>query len=176
MKVIKFIRNIIIGIIAVAFFGFAIAMTVLVLNTNKYGVPVIGDTSLLIIREDISSDKYKKGDLVLVEKRKVNKINAGDELFVFRVDDTGVPSVELGIVGEAFPSDNSIAFENGDTFGISLIVGTPSKVYDKVGTYLSVVLTKMGFLFIILVPCYLFFIYQLYNLIVEIKYGSEERS
>ena len=34
--------------------------------------------------------------------------------------------------------------------------------------------SKWGFLFIVLVPCFLIFIYEVYALIIEIKYGAEE--
>ena len=49
-----------------------------------------------------------------------------------------------------------------------------NKKYEKIGTFLSVVESKWGFLFIVLVPSFLIFIYEVYSLIIEIKYGKDE--
>ena len=60
---------------AVAFFTFAIVMTVLLLYRNDFGVTQFDNTSLIIVKDDVTSNHFKKGDLVVVEKRKVEKIN-----------------------------------------------------------------------------------------------------
>ena len=82
--------------------------------------------------------------------------------------------VEVGKVGQIYLEEDAIAFENGDIFSNEFIIGTADKTYNKIGTYLSIVESKWGFLFIVLVPCLLIFIYEIYALIVEIKYGEEE--
>ena len=53
-------------------------------------------------------------------------------------------------------------------------MGTGSKVIPNIGKILSVIESKWGFLFIILVPNFFIFIYQLYALIVRIKYDKDE--
>ena len=57
---------------------------------------------------------------------------------------------------------------------MEFVAGRPQKVYEGLGIFLSVVESQWGFLFIVLVPCFLIFIYEVYALIVEIKYGDEE--
>ena len=57
---------------------------------------------------------------------------------------------------------------------MDFVVGKKDKVYKNVGKYLSVIESKWGFLFIILVPCFFIFIYEIYALIVEIKYGADK--
>lgn len=174
MKVLNIIKKVIIGILAVVFFCFTIAMTVLLLFYNKYGVTQFGDTSLIIIREQIASNNYKKGDLVFVEAKKINEIKVGNEVFTYKVDKNGVPTIDLGIVGEVHPNDEAISFKNGSTYAMDYVIGTSNKVYNNVGTYLSIIESKWGFLCIVLIPFFIMFICQIYNLIVEIKYGSEE--
>lgn len=179
-KIIGIIKKIIIGILAVAFFGFAMSITVLLLNYNEYGVTQIGNTSLVLIKGEISSNNYKKGDLVLVEGKKVEKIKIGDEIFVYQIDKDGNANIDLGKVGkistgkESTDSDDVIAFENGDTYAMDFVIGAASKVYNKVGTYLSILQSKWGFLFIILVPSFLIFMYEISALVIEIKYGKDD--
>ena len=93
---------------------------------------------------------------------------------------SGMPAIYAGIgaptVFEAAfsPDDEAITFENGNSYSREFIAGKPTKVYNDLGGYLSVVESRWGFLFIVLVPCFLIFIYEVYALIVEIKYGAEE--
>lgn len=174
MKVLQVIKKVVIGILAVVFFAFAITMTILLLNYNKYGVTQFDKTSLILIRGDLTSENYKKGDLVIVESKKLEEINVGDELFVYHIDKDGSVTLDLGIVGQIHPKEKAITFENGSTYAIEFVAGKASKVYNKIGTYLSIIESQWGFLFIVLVPSFLIFIYEIYALVIEIKYGKDE--
>ena len=123
---------------------------------------------------EIRKPLYKKGDLVLVESMKVEKIQVGDEIFAYRIDSKGIPMIQIGKVGEVYVKDNAIAFENGETYSMEFVAGIGIKSYEGLGTALSIIESQWGFLFIVLVPCFLIFIYELYSLIIEIKYGAEE--
>jgi len=174
VKVLKMIKSIILGILLTVYFIFVIAMTVLLLNFNDYGVTQFGETSLIIIDEAISNDNYKKGDLVIVKNKKLEKYNIGEDVFAYKVDAKGNVSVDLGKVGNIYPEEDAISFENGSNYSMEFVSGTPDKIYNDIGTYLSVIESKWGFLFIVLVPSFLIFVYEVYALIVEIKYGADE--
>lgn len=174
MKVLKIIKNILLGIFLVVYFSFVIVMTVLLLNFNDYGVTEFGNTSLIIINDEISNDDYKKGDLVVVEKKKIEKLEVGNYIFAYKVDEKGNVNIDLGKIGNIYPEDDAISFENGANFSMEYLAGVPTKTYEKIGTPLSIVQSKWGFLFIVLVPSFLIFIYEVYSLIVEIKYGKDE--
>ena len=173
-KVLETIKKILIGIIGTAYFIFALIMTILLLNFNDYGVTQFGNKSLVIINDEIASENYKKGDLVIVEGKKVDKIEVGEEIFTYRIDSKGIPSIQVGIVGDIYVEDEAIAFENGETYSMEFVAGIGTESYEHLGTALSIIESQWGFLFIVLVPCFLIFIYEVYSLIVEIKYGAEE--
>jgi len=174
MKVLNAIKSIILGTLMVVYFIFVIAMTVLLLNFNDYGVTEFGNKSMIIINDEISNDNYKKGDLVIVNKEKMEKLQVGQELFAYKVDAKGNVSIDLGKIGNLYPEEDAIAFENGSTYSMEFVAGVPEEKHEKIGTFLSVVESKWGFLFIVLVPSFLIFVYEVYTLIVEIKYGSDE--
>ena len=174
MNVLKTIKRVLIGIILIVFFAFTITMTVLLLNYNKFGVTQFNDTSLLLIRNGFSSETYPKGSLVVVENKPVKNYNVGEEAFVYHLDGKGGFNIELGVIGQLHEEDNAITFSNGETYSDEFIIGTGEKIYPNLGTYLGIIESKWGFLFIILVPNFFLFVYQLYSLIVEIKYGNEE--
>ena len=175
MKKMNIVKKVLIGIVGFIFFSFVILMTILLLNYNEYGVTEFGDTSLILIKDKISSEKYVKGDLVLVKKKQIEDIKAGDEIFIYQVDDAkNTVHIDLGDIKSTNLEDEEIFFENGSAYHMDRSIGEATKVYNKIGGILSVISSKWGFLFIILVPSFLVFIYALYSLIVEIKYGKEE--
>ena len=174
IKVLQAIKSFIVGVLGCIFFAFAISITVLLLNYNKYGLTQFGNTTLVMIRDEIASETLKKGDLVLVKSSKVTDLELGEEIFVYRILGSNKVTVEVGKVGQLYPDEDAVAFENGDIFSQEFVIGTADKIYNEIGTYLSIVESKWGFLFLILVPCLLIFIYEIYALIVEIKYGADE--
>lgn len=176
MKALKMIKSIIVNILLLAYFSFVICMTVLLLNFNDYGITELGDNSLVIIKDEISSETYEKGDLVFVEKKNINKLNVGDEVFTYQISAESEVSIDLGKIGEIHTDEKAITYENGSNYSMDFVIGSASKVYKGVGTYLSVIESKWGFLFIVLVPSFLIFVYEIYTLIVEIKYGEDEEN
>ena len=174
MKVLNMIKKLFVAILLVIFFAITITLTIFLLNFNKFGVTQFDETSLLIIKKSFSSETYKRGSLVFVESKNIKEYKEGEEVFVYHLDGHGGVNIQLGIVGKVHEEDNAITFTNGGTYSDEFIMGTGTKIYPKIGRILSIVESKWGFLFIILVPNFFLFVYQLYSLIVEIKYGKDE--
>lgn len=174
MKVLEVIKKVFLTILGVMFFGFALFMTILLLYRNDKGVTQFDDKTWIIINDEISSEDYEKGDLVIVDAKKLEEIKIGDEIFAYSVDSNNQAHVNLGIVGEIYKDEMAISYENGSTYSIEYVIGGTEKVHEGVGTFLSIVQSQWGFLFLVLVPGFLIFIYEIYALIVEIKYGDEE--
>ena len=173
-KVVEGIKSFVSFVLFIVYFVFALIMTILLLNFNDYGVSQFDNKSLILINEDISNELYKKGDLVIVEMPKVEDIKVGEYVFTYKVGRDHVPVVQLGKVGNVYADEDAISFENGETYSIEFIAGRPVSQHEKIGGILSVIESKWGFLFIVLVPVFLIFIYEIYSLIIEIRYGAEE--
>ena len=161
MKVIEVMKKIITSILGIVFFVFALSMTILLLSYNDYGISQFGNKSLILMTDKIYSENY-------------DKVEVGDEIFAVRVDAYGNTFVEIGTVGKLYPDENAISFENGSTFDIKYVLGEAVERHSTIGGILAVTTSKWGFLFLVLVPCFLIFIYEIYSLIIEIKYGDEE--
>lgn len=174
MKALGIIKKIIVSIVLIVFFAFTITMTILLLNFNKFGVTQFDDTSLLIIKKGFTSETYQKNSLVVVEAKEIKDYQVGEEVFVYHLDGHGGVNIQLGVVGQIHEEDDALTFSNGDTYSSEFIIGSGEKIYPNLGKYLSIVESKWGFLFIILVPNFFLFVYQLYSLIVEVKYGKDE--
>ena len=165
----KVVRNFIVGILLTVYFIFVIFNTIILLNINNYGVTQFDDVTLVSIRNEITSDKYKKGDIVLVRYKDITKIVPGDEIFVYKVQKSGRPLIDFGTVGEIHVEESAISFENGATYSMDLSIGSAYKVFPDLGSVYNIVQSSWGFFFLILLPSFLIFIYELYAIIVEIK-------
>lgn len=174
MKGLKTVKKVVFTTVGVLYFAFALCMTILLLNRNDYNVTQFENTSLIIITDDVSIEGYEKGDLVIVESQRVSNLQKGEILFTYRLDSNKTAHVEIGKIGEVYPDEESISFENGDTYSLKFIAGKPTKVIHGIGSVLSIITSQWGFLFIVLLPCFLIFIYEIYALIIEIKYGANE--
>ena len=173
-NIFKTIKKILFTIIGIAYFAFALCMTILLLNYNDYGVTQFGKKQMIFIREELAIPDFNKGDLVIVEQVKLENISAGDKIFTYKIGRNKKAEIQYGIVGEVYVDDEAIVFENGDTYSLEFITGKAIETHPKVGTFLSIIESQWGFLFLVLVPIFLIFIYQVYALIIEIKYGAEK--
>lgn len=174
MKVLSILKKGFIGLVWVLFFSFAILMTILLLNRNDYGVTTFDDLSLIVIDSELSSDQYDKGELVVTRFKDTDEIMQGEYAFTYKLLENNAVEIQFGEIGKVYPEEDAITFVNGSTYSMELVAGVGIKSYDHLGTFLSIVLSRWGFLFLILVPSLFIFIYQVYALIVEIKYGNEE--
>ena len=173
-KFFEVVKRVISTIVFVVYFIFALLITILLLNFNDYGVSVFDDKSLILIDSKISNDNYKKGDLVIVESLKLEKYKKGDYIFTYKVGNDRIATVQLGKINNIYKDEDAISLENGENYSSEFIAGVPVKKYKNLGSLLAVVESKWGFLFLILIPVFLIFIFEVYSLIIEIKYGKNE--
>ena len=174
-KIVKFL----IGIFIVIYVTIAIGLTVCLLNYNEYNLTVIGKNTFIIVKDDALNPDFKKGDLVIVKRNADSEIEAGDKIFFYNGKEHQV-SVNLGDV-----VNNTKVTETESTFTIEgnlkltsrYIIGKAetSKVYGGLGTALSILESRWGFLFLIILPVLLMFIYLIYAVIMEVKNPRNEK-
>ena len=155
----------------------AVTITFFLLSYNKYGNTEIGGYTFVIVDNNEWAPEYNKGDLLLVEKNNVKNINQGDSIFLYKVisnqyqiqktnvllkDDTS------GLDNEQFIVDGNYIVNGTDIIGKNEGV----KVFHNLGTVLSILESRYGFLFLIVIVTLIAFLYELYELIVEVKYGT----
>ena len=164
----------VIGIIfIVAYAALAITLTVFLLNYNKYNITEINGNSFVIIRDNELKPDFKKGDLVIVKKNKNNEIIVGDKVFFYDTYKETI-SVNLAtVVDKETIDENETKFVMNGDYPISseYVIGKAktSKVYSNLGTILSVLESRFGFLFMIIFPILILFIYEIYIIIKELK-------
>lgn len=172
----KKMGKVLLSVLGVVYLGVIVFATVCLLFYNQYKVTQINDKTFILI--DSKSDKYTDGDLVIFTKNPNNEIKKGDEIFFYEVSQ-GKVSVNTGIVSNSEVIDeDETTFTINDNHKISSesVIGKTltANVYPKVGKILYVIESRFGFLLFVILPALLFFFYEIYRLVMEIKTPVEE--
>ena len=155
---------------------YVVLVTMFVLCKNKYGYTQFGDYSFANI--DLIAEKNvkdtKKGDLLVVKNS--NDIHKGDLIYYYAVlNDNYI--VRSAVVSDVKEDDYSALYTvslSNTTINVasSRVLGKYSTVYNNLGSILSVLESRVGFILLVLLPIMVVFIYQVYEFIIMLKYDE----
>lgn len=155
---------------------YVIALTLFVLCKNKYGYTQFGDYSFVTVgmMEEKTIQNVSKGDLLLVKNS--NDIHNGDLIYYYSViNDEYI--VKSGVVSNIIDDNyNSLYTVGTGNQAVSVssnrLLGKYSTTYGTVGSVINILESRIGFLFLVLLPIMVVFIYQLYEFVVILKYDE----
>lgn len=166
------------GFVEVIIIIYVICITACLLCTNKYGFTQFGDTTLLTIDDFRAEylDEAQENDLIIV-RGEAKDINVGDKIYYYGTAENKY-TIRTAHVKEIVSSDDSVAlYKLDDDFGTTIattrVIGKYSAIYHNIGGILDVLESKLGFLFLVILPILIIFMYQIYALIVVVKYGDD---
>lgn len=169
----EFVKNFVI----IAYILLIIFVTICLLSFNEYKVTEFGKNTIIpIIDEDLEPD-YTVGDLVIVEKGKLSRVDVGDVVFFYRTI-SGITTINYAkITKSEMVTDTEFTYtvEGDYKFSSSYFIGEAENatVIPKVGKVLSVLESKWGFLFLGVFPSLVAFLYTLHYVIVEVQENKE---
>ena len=154
----------------------AIFVTICLLSYNKFKITEFGDKSLLIISDDQMAPNFKKGDLVIADKK--SKVITGRRAFFYTTSDRKV-EIKLATVEaikEVTNNEKTYTLEGGTEISSEYLIGTEdgTEIIPTVGQILMVLESKWGFLFLIVLPALLAFVNQIIVVISGIKEAKEK--
>lgn len=182
-KIINVILNCIFAVLVVL----AILVVVVMLSTKKNGVANVFGYMPFSIQTGSMEPTIMTGDLIFVKKIDTSKLEKDDVISFYAIEE-GIKIIkthriveiddEGGVISYVTKGDNNdeidaVAVAPGDVIGIY----TDNKI-SKAGKVLDFFKSKYGFLFCIIVPLLIFFIYQLYTfiqLLIEEKYEKKRK-
>ena len=153
---------------------YVILITSLILNKNKYGyTEFFGCTihNVNLIDENNIKNAHK-GELLVVKKS--NDIEVGDLIYYYvAYNDNYI--VRSDYVTKVARDDFSALYtvhRGNEDFSIASerVLGKYANLYPSIGGILEVVESRIGFLFLVLLPIMIVFIYQVYEFIVVLHY------
>ena len=172
----KFLRGIWL-IVEFIIIGYVIAITSFLLCKNKYGYTQFGSYTFvninLIGEKNIANTK--NGDLLVVKNS--NDIKEGDLIYYYAVYNENY-IVKSSAVMSIKNDDYSYLYTVDDS-GPTSIVGTRvlgkyANTYNKLGAILDFIESRIGFLFFVLLPILIIFIYHVYDFVMIIRYERTE--
>ena len=149
------------GFVEVIIIIYVICITACLLCTNKYGLYL---------------EESKENDLIIV-RGESKDINVGDKIYYYGTAENKY-TIRTAHVKEIVSSDDSVALyklddDLGTTIATTRVIGKYSAIYHNIGGILDVLESKLGFLFLVILPILIIFMYQIYALIVVVKYGDD---
>lgn len=168
-------KNFFKNIIFIVYIIIAIFTTICLLSFNNYRVSEFGSNSLLIIDDNELEPEFHKGDLVIVNKD--DTIIDGEKIFFYDAEDRTI-AVKLGKVissERVTKTESTFTLEGGHKISSEYVLGTSKtvSVIPKVGTYLGILESKWGFLFLIVLPALIAFLYQITVVFSEIREAKD---
>lgn len=172
-KIGNFILDIVIGV----WFVIAIFVTICLLSYNEFQVAHFGKYSMLIMDSDELEPEFLEGDLLVVKRNGDSKIEIGDKVFYYNsaMDSSVLIYLDTVQEKEAVTKDETTYVINGEKVSGEYVIGktASTKVYHKIGFYLGILLSKWGFMFIVIFPTLFAIIYEI-MMIVELMHQKDD--
>ena len=158
----------------------AIIITVCLLNYNDYGVTEIGNKTFITVTGDDLMPNYEKGDLLVVEKKSNDDIDANDYIFFYESSkEKKTVIINLArVISKRRVTDIETTFKlEGDVdYSSEYVIGSTknTKVYSGLGSVLAALESRWVFLCFIILPMLFIFLYEIYEFIIEVKKNLKE--
>ena len=156
----------------------AIVVTICLLSINQYKVSEFDSTTLLIINTNNLKEKgFSKGDLVFVDT--TQKQELGEDIFFHATSELGKTTIDIQKLKDKQTSvvTGEVTYVLEDKEIPSNLAIGPTKNSTriaKLGTILSILESKWGFLILIVFPSLLAFLYELWEFIANVRAASKE--
>ncbi len=162
------------SIIEVIIIIYVITITAFILCRNKYGYTQFGDYTLdsVSLMDERNISIAKKGDLLII--RNSNDFKVGDVIYYYAAYNESYvvrSDAILKVEDDGFTSLYTVKRgEDEVTVADNKIIGKYATNYKGLGAILDVVESRVGFLFLVLLPIMIVFIYQVYEFVMIIRY------
>lgn len=162
-------KKVVINILIILYFLVAVIVTYSLLSYNKYNIVEADNKYVLTLKE--KNPDFKKSDLLVVEKS--NDYKKGDYVFYY---DTYAAKVtvkyaKIENVKTINDDEKEIQLENDLILSSENILGKKQNTttYKTLGAVFNTLTSKWGYLFIIIFPMLIAFVYEIYAIFKEIK-------
>lgn len=157
----------------------AITVTVLLLSYNDYKCSEIGGYTICIVKDAKLEPNYKKGDLLIIKQAETEDIKIGDEILLYKTITSSEYEIKNAKVTNIVEEGRRTIFqvEGDEQYDSSYLIGKNSevKVFSTIGSILGVLESRWGYLFFVVIVSLLLFLQEVFELIMEIKYGNEKK-
>lgn len=173
----KSIFNFIKGTLFGAWVIIAIFATVCLLSYNDYQISTFGKYSLIIINNKELREFYEEDSLVIVKKDNEENYKVGDKILFYSGNPEVINFINMGEITDIQTASGAqSSYLIGDhKVSYDDLIGkvNGSIVYKKVGLVLSVIESRWGFMFFVILPTIFLAVYEVYSIVNEVKNNSK---
>lgn len=157
---------------------YVIFITSCILCRNKFGYTQFSDMTFVTVND--SNSKFiqgsKSGDLLIIREQQTG-LDKGDLIYYYvTVDEKYV--VRTGVIESKTEDDYAALYvlndEDKTSVASNRVIGKYVSTHPGKGSILEVLESRLGFLFLVLLPILVVFIYQVYQLVIVARYESVE--
>ena len=173
-KALQILGKILLYLVEAVLILYVIFITTILLCTNEHGFTEIsGKTYIIVDKNTIDQlTNYKLNDIIEVEEAKYNDINEGDIVFFYdTLNEKYIARVDR-VVSKSGNNEAALYLleAKGNSVNNKQLIGEPTgRVFHGVGGVIKVLKSTAGFLFLVILPIFVLFVYQIYRTIVLIK-------
>lgn len=169
----KKVLKIVLGIVICLYLVIAAISTGFLLKRNEYNVTKFFDYSLFIVDDDSLGEEYPKESLLAIKDVANEDISIGDYVFYYDTYSTDkvIRFDKVTKKENITDAETTYTIRDNNLVSSQYIIGTKesTSTFTFLGKVMNVLQSKWGFLFIIVFPIFLAFIYELYAIVKEIK-------
>ena len=168
----KKVLKIVFGVLVTLYLILVVFVTGYLLNRNDYGVSVFLGKYLVFVEESLEPT-FKEHSLIMITPTKFDEVQVGENIFFYdtysaekRIRYTEVTKKE--VVNE---KEVTYTLKDNNAISSSYVLGNEKNttVLNGFGQFLYIVQSRWGFLFLVVFPLFLAFIYEIYSIYKEIK-------
>ena len=156
----------------------AVTVTILLLSYNDYKVSEINGYSICIVKDEKLEPTYKKGSLLIAKKTDKESVKKGDHILVYKNISNSEYEIKNREVKEILKEGNHIIYlvDEDEQYDSEYLISKDSdiKSYEKIGTILGILESRWGYLFLVVIVSLILFLQEVFELVMEIKYGNME--
>ena len=164
--------KIVIGVVVVLYLIIVIFTTSFLLNRNDYGVSKFMGKNLLLV-SDGDLGPYSEKSLLIVSKESNDKIEKGENVLYYDTYSNEHKIKYNKVTNKEQVNENETTFTMEDNTIISgeYVLGSEKTTTElsTLGKFLYVIQSRWGFLFIVVFPLFLAFMYEIYAIYREVK-------
>lgn len=158
----------------------AITVTVLLLSYNEYNCSEIGGYTVYIVKDDSLEPEYKQGSILLIKHTSDRNLQEGDSMFLYKVINSQEYEVITAKLNKKVQQGRHLVYSTTEeeTYANDYFIGKTDDtvVINGWGYILSLLESKWGYLFCIVIVSLLLFLQEAFELAMELKYGGETKS
>ena len=157
---------------------YVVTVTIYIVNKNSYGYTKIGDYHFSIIHKNNKDiiNNGKIGDLLIIKK--THDIGKNNIIYYYSVNGNKYV-VHSGKVEEVIGKGKNSLYQLEGEAKLSVVdsrvLGRKVTRIPKLGKIIEFLESRIGFLFCVLLPIMIIFIYHIFQLFVQIRYDEVEK-